>query len=261
MSDTVLRSCADTNDASDGSVVLGEAARILAAADDSGLTVRLLGGAAIALRCPTARSGPLERDYSDLDLVTDRRSAMRLENVLAGLGYEADAQFNALHGRSRLMFDHHKYPHLDVFVERFSMCHELNLGARLGVDELTIPLADLWLTKLQVAKLNRKDVLDVVALLADWELARDDSGVNQPYIVDLLSRDWGWWRTVTENTTVIADHLPALGLGEVDEMTARSRMQELARAVEIAPKTMRWKTRARVGERLPWREEPEESRD
>jgi Uncharacterised nucleotidyltransferase len=248
--------------ATDSDRAVEEARRILSTVSDGGLTVRLLGGAAIALRCQHARPpAPLARRYSDLDLVVDRRSATGLEKVLVDLGYRADVEFNTLHGRLRLVFDHADHSHLDVFVERFVMCHELNLGARLQVDTQTIPLADLWLTKLQVAKITHKDVVDVAALLVDWAVSDDDSGVNRRYIADLLSRDWGWWRTVTENVTIVRGRLAELGLGEAEQVLVTTRLDEIVADVERAPKTLRWKARARLGDRVPWREDPEESRD
>jgi hypothetical protein len=249
-------------EAGSGAEVTETALGILSTAAAAGLTVRLLGGVAVALRCPQAGlGGPLARTYSDLDLVVERRSAAGLEDLLPRFGYRPDVEFNTLHGRSRLIFEHATRPHLDVFVERFAMCHELDLGPRLRIDARTIPLADLWLTKLQVAKLTRKDVLDVAALLVDWPVGEDEDGLNAPYVADLLARDWGWWRTVTENVAVVRARLADTGLQAMAQELAASRLDQIAGAVERAPKGMRWKARARIGDRVPWREDPEESRD
>ena len=40
----------------------------------------------------------------------------------------------------------------------------------------TLPVAELLLSKLQVVKINRKDVLDALVLLAEHPLAQDDGG-------------------------------------------------------------------------------------
>jgi hypothetical protein len=47
-----------------------------------------------------------------------------------------------------------------------------------------------------------------------------------------------------------------LGAGEL-ERVSRS-LHDLRRLLEDAPKSTRWKLRARVGERLPWYESPED---
>ena len=130
--------------------------------------MRLLGGVAVWARCPSARRPELAREYGDVDIVTPGRSAREVGRFLESLGYEPDKLFNALHGAQRMNFMDagHDRP-LDVLVDRFVMCHALDLRDRLAVEELTIPLADLLLTKLQVVKINEKDLLDLLALLAD----------------------------------------------------------------------------------------------
>ena len=37
------------------------------------------------------------------------------------------------------------------------MCHKLDLKDRLGLDKLTIPLADLLVTKLQVVEITERE--------------------------------------------------------------------------------------------------------
>ena len=56
---------------------------------------------------------------------------------------------------------------MDVFVDSFRLCHELSLKKRLNLDPEAISVADLLPTKLQVARLNEKDVSDAAALLLD----------------------------------------------------------------------------------------------
>lgn len=203
-------------------------------------------------------SRPLARSFSDIDLVTDRRSAAELARTLAARHYQGQRRFNALHGHARLMFAQTNGIHIDVFVEDFVMCHRLGLGARLPIHEQTIPLADLLLTKLQVAALNAKDVTDIAALLIDHDLARDESAINVDYITKLLGSDWGWWRTVTHNLHA----LPAMVARQLPEPAAtraRDRAGRLLEEIDRVPKTLRWKARAKAGERIRWRDEPEES--
>ena len=88
------------------------------------------------------------------------------------------------------------------------MCHRFEFGDRLAASSPTLPLAELLLSKLQVVKINRKDVLDALVLLAEHPLASDDgsgdpsaatAATNTARILSFTSNDWGWWRTVTGN--------------------------------------------------------------
>ena len=54
------------------------------------------------------------------------------------------------------------------------MCHRIEFGDRLGKSRPTLPVADLLLSKLQIVKINRKDVLDALILLAEHPLGQDD---------------------------------------------------------------------------------------
>jgi hypothetical protein len=76
----------------------------------------------------------------------------------------------------------------------------------------------------------------------------------------LLGSDWGWWRTVSGSLR----KLPALA-GErpellppdppFDPIAQAARLLDLA---ESAPKTMKWRLRSNVGDRVRWYELPEE---
>jgi hypothetical protein len=165
---------------------------------------------------------------------------------------------------------------VDVLVDRMVMCHKVEFADRLGASRPTLPLAELLLTKLQVVKINRKDVLDALVLLAEHPLGQDDGApdarhgqgaISIPRITSYTSGDWGWWRTVTGNLDVLAKYLDGGGFTpeDLDIGTGRpvlfdpaTQIAALQAAIEAAPKSMSWKVRARVGERVKWYEEPEE---
>ncbi len=224
-----------------------------------------MGGLAFHARVPdwTAR---LDREGRDLDLATSSRDRKAVNELLIGEGYEPDRQYNALYGHKQLYFiDPDRRRPVDVLVDRLEMCHRFDFADRLGGDASTLPLAELLLSKLQVVKINRKDVLDALVLLANYPLSQDDDGVNVTRIVGLTSSDWGWWRTVTGNLDHLAHFVTAeMTPADLDfdgrpapfDLTAQ--IADLRRAIDDAPKSTRWKLRARVGDRMPWYEEPEE---
>jgi hypothetical protein len=155
------------------------------------------------------------------------------------------------------------------------MCHRLEFGGRLGMSMPTLPLADLLLTKLQVVKINRKDVLDALVLLAEHPLGPNDGAADSrhgqgaisiPRIIEITSNDWGWWRTVTGNLDKLAQFLQAelkdddldVGGGRPVLFDPADQVETLRAALDAAPKSARWRLRARVGDRVAWYNEPEE---
>ena len=232
-----------------------EGRRVLAAARDAGLTLRLLGGVAVHVR---SRGLPpaLAREYKDLDFAASKKSAGDLQKLLRDLGYEPHLGFNAMNGRERLLFyDNPNGRQVDVFVSSFRMCHEIPLEKRLDVDEDTVPLAELLLTKLQIVELNEKDVRDTVALLLEHEVTEDDTGVNASHVASLCCEDWGLCRTITHNLASVREHL---GRYDVARERVAARLDTLLDRIEHGPKSRSWKLRAKIGERKRWYELPEE---
>jgi hypothetical protein len=234
--------------------IVTEAERLAAAAEEE-TPVRLVGGVAVALRCPSAQLPALKRSYGDIDIIARGRDRRKLQRFLTGEGYRGLDQLNAVHGGARLFYlDEINRRRLDVFLDRFEMCHDLDLRSRLGLAGPTLPLADLLLTKLQVVETTGKDLRDIVALLADHDLSDDDQGVNITYLAKLTGSDWGLWKTVTEVARKAGEFASELQAFPV----AVERAQRLVQALEDAPKTTGWRLRARVGERVRWYKLPEE---
>lgn len=245
----------------DSQETIEAALQVIEATRAKGGEVRLIGGIAVAVRCPIARSGgPLVRTYSDMDLVTTHRDSRILATTLRDLGYVPADQFNALHGRTRLMFDDTRGLHADVFVDAFAMCHRLEFEGRFAQGATTLSLAELLLTKLQVAELNEKDVADAAALFLDHEIGTGEEDIDSDFVTEVLSGDWGWWRTVSENLRAIPGHLNALPLSEQEVKRVGQQSKMLVDLVDRTPKSLRWRMRAKVGDRAAWREEPEETR-
>jgi hypothetical protein len=224
--------------------LVSEGVALVQSAQREGTTLRLLGGAAVVVHS----SGVPYREIGDLDAVTGRKDVKGLTALLQQRGYEAQTRFNALHGDRRLIY-YGPEGKLDVFIERFEMCHRLALGPRLALDSPTIPVSDLLVTKLQVVELNEKDARDLAELLRHHALgAGDGDHFDTEYLGALVGDDWGLWRTLTGTL----DRLPVL-VPDVGEQAAALR-----RVLDEAPKGRRWRMRARVGERKRWYELPDD---
>jgi hypothetical protein len=240
--------------------VVDEARRVMEAAASNGVVVRLIGGVAVRVRADSRFHPALARDYQDIDVVTLRGRQRAVSALLADLGYEPNEKFNAMHGHDRLMFgDVANRRRLDVFVGAFRMCHEVPLARRIELEPLTVPLAELLLTKLQVFELNEKDVRDTVALMLDHDVAEHDGdAINAAVIAGICAEDWGLWRTCKLNVERVGEGVAQYPLSETERGVVGDRLSRLWDRIEREPKSRGWRLRDRIGDRKRWYDEPEE---
>jgi hypothetical protein len=139
------------------------------------------------------------------------------------------------------------------------MCHEIPLNDRLQVQDRTVPLAELLLTKLQIIELNEKDVRDTLLLVHGHEVSdADGDAINGARIAELCASDWGLWRTITANVETVLEHAAGYDVPGGDRERMAGRLREVLDRIEAEPKTRGWKLRAKIGERKRWYELPEE---
>jgi hypothetical protein len=239
--------------------VIAESERITDAAARDGVTLKLMGGAAIRRRSPSASRVPLKRKYGDLDFATLSKQRRRVQELFPSLGYQPEERFNLMQGDRRLMFmDEANNRQVDIFVDVMKMSHVIDLRSRLNGEGPCMTPADLLLSKLQIYEANRKDVVDVVALLLDHPISTtDENAIQGGYVAKLAAQDWGLHRTLQLNTERVRAELASL---EVAVDLVQQRLDELWRLIDAEPKSGRWRLRARVGDRVRWYELPEEVR-
>ena len=228
--------------------MLETALEVIEVAGRTGVRARLLGGLAIAAHVDD-ESRFSHREIRDVDFYVPSGEQRRLEPVLTAAGFAPEPRFNALNGHRRMLFHGPAYD-VDVLVGEFEMCHRLDFRDRVDVDSPTLPVADLLLTKLQIVQLNAKDAADVEMLVSHHEVRHGPGDqIDLDRIINVTSGDWGLWRTVTGTAeTLAATASPAV----------KGRLTEIWDALQESPKTFGWRTRARIGERVKWYQEPEE---
>jgi len=193
-----------------------------------------------------------------------RKQSRDIRKLFAELGYVPRERFNALQGDKRLIFnDIENGRRVDVFLETFEMCHRFNFKNRLTIDNPTIPLADLLATKLQVVEITEREYRDVMALVRDHEVGDSDKPemINGAYLAGLCSDDWGIYKTFTINITNILNALPKYDLGAESAGIVQKRLEDIRSRIENAPKSVRWKVRAKVGEKVRWYELPDQDKE
>ena len=240
--------------------VVAEAQRLLDRAEDRGLPLRVLGGVAIRLRAPGELPPALGRTYGDADFMTAKGASGEAQKFFRDEGYEPHVAFNALHGTERLLFfDEGNERQVDVFVGSFNMSHKVPVADRLELEPRTLPLAELLVTKLQIAELNEKDVRDAFALFHGHAVNEGDGdSINAAHVAKLCSTDWGLWRTLTGNLDACRGFVDRYDFSEEERSRIRARIGELLERIEREPKSRGWRLRARIGERKRWYTTPEE---
>ena len=107
--------------------------------------------------------------------------------------------------------------------------------------------------------MNEKDLRDICALLLDHPTGgTDQETVNLPRIVQICAEDWGLWKTVTLSLGKARRFCDASDLEPAAKTTIIERLNEIHAALHEAPKSLKWKMRAAVGERVQWYQLPEE---
>ncbi len=240
--------------------ILDEARRLASAALEQDVPIRLVGGLAVRIRVDEAFHPGLSREYKDIDFVTLKGRNKQVAAFIEGMGYEPQAQFNAMNGHERLLFfDLANERQLDVFVGVFRMCHEIPITNRITLDPLTLPLAELLLTKLQIVNLNEKDLRDVIAILHHHEISdHDGDTINGDRVARLCAEDWGLWRTCKMNVERVHEGIDGYDIAQTERAVVEERLDRLWERIEAEPKSRGWRLRDRIGDRRRWYDEPEE---
>jgi hypothetical protein len=240
-----------------------ELKRILEASDSAGILLRVIGSLAFQMHCQ--KYGYLQaamgRAYTDIDFAAYQRQSKEIRVLMAGLGYRDNQEVFIISEGNRAIFERQEIGlHIDVFYEKLDFCHVINWKDRLEVDHPSIPLAEMLLEKMQIFQINEKDIIDTIMLLLEHPLGDEDKEtINIKRIAALCSIDWGLWRTITMNL----DKVRQLARGyqqltDRQKETIDAQINAALERINQEPKTIAWRLRARVGDRVKWYKEVDE---
>lgn len=235
--------------------------RLVEAANAKRIQLRAIGGLAVETHNKTKH--PLfKREFADLDFCIPLKQRREFEAFMPEVGYVPHKQFNILNGDQRQIYYHNPTEmKVDIFVGHFEMCHRIPLEERLNADPITIPLAELFLSKVQIVELNRKDAIDLTSILLNNQTgAGDNETINLNILSQLGSADWGLYKTTSINLDKIEamlskDEIP---LNDEEKALVTGRINDIRRTFAEMPKPMAWQLRDRVGTRVKWYIEVEE---
>lgn len=238
--------------------------KILKEAQEHKIILRLMGGVAIRVHCPQYRNihNRFNRNLPDIDFVGYLKQAVEIQKLFLELGFREDKNVMRLFGTQRRIFEiPNQNIHCDVVLDKLRFCHEIDLRERLEPDFPTIPLADLLLSKLQIAKITEKDLIDISILLLEHRVEKGEEKevIDADYISLLCSRDWGLWKTATMNLEKTQSFIKNLVFIETPQkIEIESKIKFVLRIIQDSKKTFKWKARNLFGEKLPWYNEVEE---
>lgn len=242
---------------------INEAKKIIEHAKKHGVSLRLIGALAFHLRCPEFNyiHEQWGRVFTDTDFVARSEDGPTLIKVYRELGYQDDEMITTLYGEKRLIFDHPETGfHSDIFFNCLDFCHVLPLRERLDIDELTIPLAELFLEKMQIVEINAKDIIDTIMLTREHPVGEgDDETINGPIIGRVLASEWGFWRTVTGNMEKVEATLEQTEfLQDGDRADVREKLHRIRKFIDDTPKPLAWRLRSKIGDKIKWYKDVDE---
>ena len=247
----------------DAGEFIAEAKKIIELTGKKGAPLRLIGALAFHLHCPRYNyiHKKWGRVFTDTDFVARSEHGPIITKAYRELGYRDDEMITTLYGTHRMVFDNPETGmHSDIFFDRLDFCHVLQLRDRLDVDDMTIPLAELFLEKMQIFQINEKDIVDTLMLMVEHPVGEsDEEMINMPVIAKVLAGEWGFWRTVTGNIEKLLELNKKTDLFDNEEKELiTERISEIMKYIDREPKPLAWKLRSKVGDKVKWYKDVDE---
>jgi hypothetical protein len=240
-----------------------ELKRIITASGAAGILLRVIGSLAFQMHCPKFGylQAALGRAYTDIDFAAYAKQTKQIQAMMAGLGYVENREVFIASEGERAIYDKADIGlHVDVFYEKLDFCHAIHWAGRLEVDSPTIPLTELLLEKMQIVQINEKDIIDTIMLLLEHPLGdKDKETINIELAATLCANDWGLWRTTTMNlgkVKQLAQGYPQLTPEQKSDVV--SQVDKALAQLNNEPKSLAWRMRDRVGDRVKWYKEVDE---
>lgn len=236
-------------------------------AKEFGLTLRILGHLAVRTHVQHNRDliDLLERKPThDIDFMGySNETNLANRFFIEELGYKPDPMvaYSQEYGLKRLIYHHENGLMAEIFQDDLVMAHTIYFKDRIELDYPTISLVDLLMSKLQIHEINEKDIQDVIVLFIEHGLG----GPGQREVIDIshllkrLGDDWGFYYTASNNlekTLAFVKQYDVLN-SELKKVI-ESKIKQVLEKIEEHPKSLKWKTRAKIGTRMKWYQEVRE---
>ncbi len=231
-------------------------------ATEFNVTMRVIGSIAFRIKAPEYKHIQYknQRFLTDVDFVTYGKHITRVQDMFFDLGWTENQNVLRLFGDKRRIFYHPDQDiHSDIFIDKLRFCHPINFKKRLELDYPTISLVDLLLEKLQIVKINKKDLVDIMLLIRKYPISHQPQkdAVNIEHLAKICAGNWGWWKTATLNLDKVLQFADSY-LQEEDAKIVVERINTIIDTIQTRRKTICWKLRNMIGEKMKWYNEVEE---
>ncbi len=236
---------------------------LVKAAADARLALRAIGTVGIYSHCHQPHSWlNASTGYGSLEFGGLSAQAVPLAKLMTGLGYRANGELNVFYRGRRLVFDAPGWQYrVHIFLDSVGLYQRLDVSRFLSQESFSLSPTLLLLTRLQRMDVGEDELRELSVLLLDHEF---DAGkgegdrIGLGFIKSLCGEDWGWFKTAEVNLARLREAAPAWLDGE-ESTRLQQRLSEMQTAIERAPKTLRWRTRALLGDTIPWYHTPQEA--
>jgi len=234
--------------------VVGLAVEVVKRLGTSGIVARLFGGCAVGLS--TERSSGLVRlgTPKDIDVVVWRKDLKAASSALQEDGWLTDRRSALFESDIRLrLLDPDSGVPLDLYAEPLRFNQVLRLGSRLALCPLSLACADLLLSKLQIAEASSSDDFDVIAILASNPPGKDPcSEIEVARLIEASRQSWGFHHSIVCGLNRVNRLVQTLTTPLVVREEVSLRISKILDFLEYQPRSVLWRMRSRIGERLPW---------
>jgi hypothetical protein len=253
-------------------VFLEEARRLIEEAQKQGIVLRVMGPIALHFYFPEyvdlyrRMERLVNRVFTDIDYASYSKCRGKIVPFFQAQGYELEKRAAMLSGNTRHIYYGSRVPMIDVFFDQLAYNHPIDYRGRLDIHPYCVSLTDLLLQKLQIVQINDKDLKDAMLLLLAAPLGEVDTDGKHPegdkhpigrinirYLANLMSDDWGFFYTSTTNLGKVKVAVNQVGvLTDQNRAVIIERIDTIVQHIENAPKSGKWKGRAKVGTKKPW---------
>ena len=233
-------------------ILLNRARFIQVKALEAGIPLRLIGGVGVFEKCVSQRAFLKAKrsslrghnaDEEDIDFVSLLLYKNKLEKFFRSYNFKIEKdtatipysrrEIFILKGKERIECD------VNYDVLRYNTT--IDFRKRFFVDSITLPTAELLLSKLQPTDFKAKHLIDVIALLNEFDLTKNDlEGINIDIVADLCSSNWCLENNVRKNLRCLMNGLNC-GIieGMLKEKTSK-KIDEIYEVLNTHPKSILW---------------------
>jgi hypothetical protein len=225
---------------------LNEAHRLIEEAQKQGLILRVMGPIALHIDLYRSMERLGDRVFTDIDYASYGKNRNKIVPFFEKQGYELEKRAAMMSGGDRHIYFGDCIPMIDVFFDKLDYNHPINYQGRLEIHPYCVSLPDLLLQKLQIVKINDKDLKDAMLLLLAAPIGDiGNNKINATYIAKIMADDWGFYYTSIMNLNKVQAAVNGI----------KEKAETIIKTIELEPKSGRWKGRAKTGISKIWYKE------